>query len=267
MNRFYFIDSSGIMARDRFFGVGLLVIRNVGDMIDKLAKNWQSAYRTVKENKQQKIKMLTNEEKFEEVIRMLESNGHFEMKFDNMRKTTEPFYEKMFDIFLSDQENRFSAMVIDRNNSSFTNNHIHDTWENYTEYTATLTAREMKNLPDDNACIVVDEITKPRNKPLSLENDILSKLRTETTQDQAIKFDNIFGALSIESHSNMLMQLTDVLLGAVMYDLKKKNGLTSQKMEDKKEALVAKMRQTFGVASLAENFTHTSLAYFSVFDK
>jgi len=266
MNRFCFIDSSGILAQDRFFGVGLLVIKNVGDMIDKLAKNWQPAYSTSKNNKKLHLQKLITAGKKDEVIKILENSGHFEMKFDNLRKSTEPFYKKMFDIFLSDQENRFSAMLIDKNNPSFNNGNTHDAWENYTDYTANLIAKEMLNLSDDNMCIIVDEITKPSNKPLSLENTILSKLRDESIANPQIKFDNVFGVLSIESHSNMLMQLTDVLLGSVMYDFKKQNKMTSTLTENRKDDLVDKIRQTFAVDTLAQNFEHTTQAYFKVFE-
>lgn len=266
MNRFCFIDSSGILAQDRFFGVGLLVIRNVGDMIDKLVKNSQPAYSTSKNNKKLHIDKLLAAGEKDEVIRILESNGHFEMKFDNLRKSTEPYYKKMVDIFLSDQENRFSAMLIDKNNPAFSGGDTHDAWESYTNYTAILTAKEMLNLPDDNMCVVVDEISKPSNKPLSLENTILSKLRDETIKNPVMKFDNVFGVLSIESHSNMLMQLTDVLLGAVMYDFKKNSRMTSRRTESRKDNFVDKLRQTFTVDTLAQNFEHTTQAYFKVFE-
>ena len=104
MNRFCFVDSSGILAQDRFFGVGLLVIRNVGDTIDKLVKNWQPAYNTSKNSKKLHIDRLIATGNQGEAIKILKSNGHFEMKFDNLRRSTEPFYKKMFDVFLSDQE-------------------------------------------------------------------------------------------------------------------------------------------------------------------
>ena len=266
MNRFCFIDSSGILAKDRFFGVGLLVIRNVGDMIDKLVKNWQPAYSISKNNKKLHLGKLIAAGKQDEVIKILENTGHFEMKFDNLRKSTEPFYKKMFDIFLSDQENRFSAMLIDKDNPLFNSGNTHDAWENYTSYTAKLTAKEMTNLPNDNMCIIVDEISKPSNKPLSLENTILSKVRDEIINNSAIKFDNVFGVLSIESHSNMLMQLADILLGAVMYDFKKKNKMTSQLTEKRKDDFVDKIRQTFTIDTLAQNFEHTAQAYFKVFE-
>lgn len=267
MNRFSFIDSSGILARDRFFGVGLLVVRNVGDMIDKLVKNWQPAFSASQNNKNLHIEKLVVAGNKDEAIKILAANGHFEMKFDNLRKSTEPFYKKMVDIFLSDKENRFSAMLIDKNNPSFNNTNTHDAWENYSSYAAGLIAKEMAILTDDNICIIVDEISRPHNKPLSLEDTIFSKLRDETINNPNVKFDRIFGILSIESHSNMLMQLTDVLLGAVMYDFKKKNGMTSKLTEKRKDSLVDKLRQTFGVNTLAKSFEHTAQAYFRVLEE
>ena len=266
MNRFCFVDSSGILAQDRFFGVGLLVIRNVGDTIDKLVKNWQPAYNTSKNSKKLHIDRLIATGNQGEAIKILKSNGHFEMKFDNLRRSTEPFYKKMFDVFLSDQENRFSAMIIDKNSPSFNSSDTHDAWENYTSYTAKLIAKEIASLSNDNMCIIVDEISKPSNKHLSLENTILSKLRDEAISNPIVKFDNVFGVLSIESHSNLLMQLTDVLLGAVMYDFKKKNGMTSRLTEKRKDDFVDKIRQTFTIDTLAKNFEHTAQAYFKVFE-
>ena len=267
MNRFCFTDSSGILAQDRFFGVGLLVVRNVGDMIDKLAKNWQPAYNTVQNNKRRHIDLLIASGSETEAIRILRKNNHFEMKSDNLRKSVETYYKKMIDIFLSDQENRFSAMVIDKTRPTFNNHDNHDAWEDYTAYTAKLIAKEMENIPEDNLCVVVDEITKPHNKALSLENTIFSKLREETINHTEVHFDNIFGVLSIESHSNMLMQLSDVLLGAVMYDFKKEAGLNSERTENRKEDFVDNIRQTFNVGTLAQNFEHTTQVYFKVFEE
>src|SRR3990167_7649051 len=116
MNRFGFIDSSGIIKKDKFFGTGLLVVKNVGDMVDKLAKNCQPAYSVVKTNKDRALANLLHAGKQNEVIHILQNSKRFEMKFDNIRPTTEMYYKRMVDIFLSDPDNRFSAMVIDREN-------------------------------------------------------------------------------------------------------------------------------------------------------
>jgi hypothetical protein len=266
MKMFCFSDSSGILASDRFFGVGLLVVKNVGDLGDKLCKNSQPVKELVKTSKNQRIDKLLEEKKYEEAIKILRGNYRFEMKFDTIGgKKTLPFYERMVDIFLSDSSNRFSVMIIDKQNPKFNCECVSDSWETYTKYIALLVAREMKNLPLDNLCIVVDEITKPHTKPLSLEDTIMSKIREEVAKDTSLNFENIFGAFSIESHSSLPMQLCDVLLGAVMYDYKKKHGLSSEKTSLKKETFVQKIRSSIGVSTLAEEFVvNDTKAYFEV---
>ena len=266
MNKFCFIDSSGIMIKDPFFGTGLLVVKNVGDMADKLNKNSQPAKERTISAKRNAIDQLLAKGKKDEVITMLRNSTRFEMKFDNILPASESYYERMIDIFFSDNENRFSAMIVNKENPKFDGNGVGDAWETYSKYAASLVVKEMGNLPEDQLCVVVDEITRPRSKPLSLEDTILSKIRTEVTASTSLNLSQIFGALSIESHSNFLMQLTDLLLGAVMYDYKKKAGLVSPQMERRKEPFVNKLRSTLHVASLAQNFADDSLAHFTVLE-
>lgn len=267
MNKFCFIDSSGIIKQDRFFGTGLLIVKNVGDMGDKLSKNSQPAKQKVQQSKNEKIENLLSHGKKDEVIQILRNSTKFEMKFDTVRPSTQMYYERMIDVFLSDKDNRFSAMIIDKHKAGFNEKEIEDTWETYTKYAAMLIVKEMKNLPDDSLCIVVDEISRPRNKPLSLEDTLLSKVRTEVLKDSALNFDSLFGAFSIESHSNFLMQLSDLLLGAVMYDYKKRFDMVSPAMEKKKEILVKKLRDTFKVKTLAQDFTENTHVHFHVFER
>lgn len=267
MKRFGFTDSSGILKSDQLFGVGLLVLKNVGDIGDKLHKNSQPAKARVKEAKNKRIALLEGEGKQGEIIDMLKNSHHFEMKFDNIgSKTTLPYYEKMVDIFLSDTENRFSVMIVDKQNPQFDQDGIGDAWETYTKYIAMLVIREMKDLPTDEFCLIVDEISKPQKKPLSLEDSIMSRIREEVSKDPELDFNKIYGAFAIESHSSLPMQLCDTLLGAVMYDYKKKFNLVSEKTEKKKEQFVQKVRSLLQVDTLAQEFSANSKAHFKVIE-
>jgi len=266
MPRFCFIDSSGIMKEDQIFGTGLLIVKNVGDMADKLNKNSQPAKELAKLSKDKKVEELVASGHSDEAIRLLRNSKRFEMKFDNVSSPKRVFYERMIDIFLSDKDNRFSAMVVNKQHPAFDTNGVEDAWETYTKYAASLVVQEMKNLPDEPFCIIVDEITRPRNKPLSLEDTLLSKIRNEVSKDESLDINRVFGALSIESHSNFPMQLCDLLIGAVMYDFKKKLGLVSQGMENKKDWLVEKLRSSYRVDHLAQDFTNDTFGHFHVFE-
>ncbi len=174
----------------------------------------------------------------------------------------------MIEIFFSSSENRFAAMIVDKENPSFDANRINDSWDAYTGFSASLVLREMRNFKHDGICLVVDEITKPNSKALPLEDELVRKLTHKiknSEKDLEISCDNVYGAISIESHSNQLMQLNDVLLGLVMYDFKKKAGLISQKVEKKKERLVEEVRNKLTIDTLAQDFTKHSPSYFSVF--
>ncbi len=268
MKRFGFIDSSGIINQDRFFTTGFLLISNVGEISNLLCKNYQSALNTVKANKAAVISRLIAEGKQAEVIRILDNSKRFEMKFDNIKPSTLPFYVKMIEIFFSDKSNRFSAMVVDKNSPSFDARYAGDSWEAYTSYSASLAVRELGNLRGDAFCIIVDEITKPKCKAHPLEMTILDKIRRQITYRKlrGIKPESIFGVLSIESHSNMLMQLSDVLLGAVAYEYKKRYGLSSSKIMRRKEPLLQVIRNSLNLPDLAHEFTMHSPLYFSVFE-
>jgi len=63
MRRFCFTDSSGILKSDRFFGTGLLIVKNVGDLGDKLYKNGQPAKALVKGAKNRRIDALLSQGK------------------------------------------------------------------------------------------------------------------------------------------------------------------------------------------------------------
>lgn len=267
MRTYAFADSSGILKRDRFFGTGLLVVKNVGDLGDKLCKNSQKPREILRLAKSDQVAALVAAGRSDEAIRMLSGSYRFEMKFDTVgNKKILPYYERMIDIFLADPDNRFSAMVIDKQNGSFDHTAMGDSWETYTKYVAMLTVREMRNMPGNEICLVVDEISRPNTQPLSLEDTIMSKIRQEASKYSEIDFEKVFGAFSIESHSSFPMQLCDILMGSVMYDYKKREGLNTVKTEAKKEVFVSKLRSALGVTTLANEFTEASKAYFSVFE-
>jgi hypothetical protein len=267
MNNFYFIDSSGIINQDRFFGIGLLIVKaeNVGKMVHELCRNYQKALAMVKSKKDKVLGDLISAGKQDEVIKILQTSRRFEMKFDNLKPSVASYYEVMIDQFFSEASNRFSVMIIDKLDPSFNVKYVGDVWDAYTNCTATLIVKEMAILKKKRMCAIVDEITKPSSKPLPLENTILKAVDI-MLKKYNIDTNDVFGAISVESHSNILMQLADVLLGAVMYDYKKKNGLTSKNVQRKKEIVVNKIRKQLGVADMSHDFSFQKPVSFSVIE-
>jgi len=262
-----FIDASGTFdSKDRFFGVGMLILSDVGEITDKLQIIYQRVMAISQRNRERALQNFIDKGDYQSAILMLKKSYHFELKFDRITPIKIRYYKEMMRLFLSNPNFRFSAMVIDKNKRGYNANFFTTTWEAYTSYVATLVVNEFKNLPNHEMFIVLDQINKPKNALLPLEDTILEKIKKRCLKFNQNKICKVVNALRIESHSNLLMQLTDVLLGAVMFDFKDKAGLISQKLKRKKEEVVKELRNGLGVDSLANNFTKHKPVYFHVWE-
>ncbi len=197
---------------------------------------------------------------------MIKRAYHFELKFDRISSVKISQYKEMIRLFLSNSEHRFSAMIIDKQKAGYDDNFFSTTWDAYTSYVATLVVNELGNMPNKEMILVLDQINKPRTAALSLEDTILNKIHKRCSKYQGKQICRVANAFRIESHSNLLMQLTDVLLGAVMFDFKDKARLITQKLKMKKEEVVKELRNNFGVTSLANTFTKHKPTYFHVWE-
>lgn len=262
-----FIDASGTFdPKDRFFGVGMLTLRNTGEITDKLHIIYQRVLAISQMNRDKALQILIDKGDFQSAISMLKKTYHFELKFDRISPTKIPNYKEIIQLCLNNPEVRFSSMVIDKQKPGYDNNFFSTTWDAYTSYVATLVCNELINIPDEEMILVLDQINKPKTAPLPLEDTVLEKIQKRTAKYKGKKFCTIINAFRVESHSNLLMQLTDVLLGAVMFDFKDKAGLVTEKLRTKKEEVVKELRNGLNVDSLAKNFTKHKPIYFHVFE-
>lgn len=262
-----FIDASGTFnPKDRFFGVGMFTLKDTGEITDKLHIIYQRVLAISQMNRDKTLQGLVHRGDFQSAISMLKRAYHFELKFDRISSTKIPNYKEMIRLCLNNPEARFSCMVIDKQKSGYDDNFFSTTWDAYTSYVATLVNNELINLPDKEMILVLDQINKPRSASKSLEDTILEKIQKRTIKYQGGKICQIVNAFRIESHSNLLMQLTDVLLGAVMFDFKDKVGLISPKLKLKKEEVVKELRDGLNISSLALTFTKHTPIYFHVWE-
>lgn len=262
-----FIDASGTFdPKDRFFGVGMLTLRDTGEITDKLHIIYQRVLAISQANRDKTLQNFINKGNYQNAILMLKKTYHFELKFDRISPIKIPNYKEMIRLFLGDPELRFSVMVIDKQKPGYDDNFFSTTWDAYTSYVATLVTNELVNLPKEEMVLVLDEINKPKTARLSLEDTILEKIQKRCAKYNQRELCKIVNAFRVESHSNLLMQLTDVLLGAVMFDFKDKVGLISSKLKTKKEEVVKELRNGLNIDSLAGTFTKHKPVYFHVWE-
>lgn len=263
-----FIDASGNFDEvDRFFGVGMLTVENPGPLTDKLQLVFQRTLAISQSYRDQRLQGLISASKFQEAILMLKKTKRFELKYDRISPVKFAQYKEMIRIFLNSEQCRFSCMVIDRKSPEYNSKFFSTMWDTYTSYISTLVVPELCNFPNSKMFLVLDEVPKPKTSQLSLEETVIAKVEKRVLARQQSKgLAKINGAIRIESHSNLLMQLTDVLLGCTMFEFKKKAGLVSENLKKQKEEVVKELLKGLNKSTLSGTFTEHKPVYFHVWE-
>lgn len=135
-------------------------------------------------------------------------------------------------------------------------------WDTYIHRAAMLFANNIKNIVPCNVCILADDLTRPKEIRKTFEKSLKDAVNNRLS---SMNIDNsIFGVARLESHSSLMLQIVDILLGAVMYDFKKEQGLISEKLSERQEIVVKEVRKKLITDSLSLNKTWHSPNYFSV---
>jgi hypothetical protein len=150
-----------------------------------------------------------------------------EMKWSSISKSQYPFYNKLIDYFFSNDELNFRAIIIDKsklNHKAY--NQDHNTFYDKMYYQLL----NKKIYPDCHYNIYLDikdthSYVKARSLKKYLERD----------------YNNIRNLQIIRSYESELMQLSDVLMGAINYKLRGLNKVTAKNnIIDKIEKLRSK---------------------------
>ena len=136
--------------------------------------------------------------------------------------------------------------------------------EIYIQQAAMRIANNIKHISPCQLCVLADDLTRPSDIKKSFERFLADAISYRLKKRNAL--DKIFGVSRLESHSSLLLQVVDILLGCVMFDYKKRSGLISEKLAARQEVVVEKLREKLGVKSLAQNKTYHKPNYFFVWE-
>lgn len=260
-NYFAFIDESGNSNQERFFGLGLLLINDeIGEFYDSMKSFYDKIFENAKLIKNNRIKILQEQGEIGQISKIANSGKRFELKFSYINFSNNLIYKELINNYFNFPNIRFCALIIDRENQALLSDL--EPWDTYIYRAAMLLANNIKNIHPCKVCVLADDLTKPKEVrktfEISLKDNINKRL---------IKIginDSIFGVARLESHASLLLQIVDVLLGAVMYDFKNESGLISEKLSKRQENVVRAIKQKLGVKSLTLNNTYHAPNYFSV---
>lgn len=267
-NYFAFIDESGNSSQERFFGLGLLIIDDeIGDFYDSMKSFYDKARDIARTQKLARIAELTKQGEYSQIAEIAKSTRKFELKFKYINSTNNTIYSSLIDKYLQFTKVRFCSLVIDRQEKNVSKSNrqtILNPWDVYIQQAAMLITNNIKNISPCVLCILADDLTKPSNIQKSFERSLADAISYRLNKSQMP--DSIFGVSRLESHSSLLLQIVDVLLGCVMYDYKKTVGLISDKLSEKQDLVVSNLRNKLSCANLAQNKTYHKPSYFSVWE-
>jgi hypothetical protein len=263
INYFAFIDESGNLSTERYFGLGMLLINEVGPLYDVIKPYYDKVRDIARIQKEKTVNDLLASRRYEELAVIAKSSKKFELKFKFVNFTNNIIYKEIINTYFRFPNCRFSAAIIDRQDPNFKPNEAFSSpWYMYMSYAAMLLASNINNLGECRICVLADDLTKSRNIQETFEQALVDKIYSRLKQDGIER--TIFNVARLESHSSLMLQLVDILLGCVMYDFKKKTGLIAKKLVQRQELVVAGVREILGRNKLSEHFTANQPSYFNV---
>lgn len=140
-----------------------------------------------------------------------------ELKWANLdRKIRFDIAREFFNVFLH-EDAKFNCIILNKSELDFNKHFNNNLYKVYQNFTIALLKLIVGKEPDEVIVLLADDYFTPDG------TEIEDKIK-KFVNDHYQKF-IIAGVCQIDSKASDLLQLTDLILGAIMYDLKKLDGL------------------------------------------
>ena len=241
----------------------MLLVEDVGSLYDAIKPFYDKARDIARAQKEKTVNDFLRSQKYGDLALIAKSTRHFELKFKMVNFTNNTVYAELVRTYFSFPECRFSAIVIDRKDPDFKPDEVFaNPWSMYMSYAAMLLAGNINNLDQCRVCVLADDLSKPKRIKESFEEALKRKIHQRIKDDGIER--RIFNVARLESHSSLMLQLVDILLGTVLYDFKKQKGVVGAKLAQRQEPVVSQLRQILDRESLASHFTSNKPSYFNI---
>lgn len=183
------MDETGLIHsdRDKFFAIGIIKCESPEKIYNRIRKIRQ------KYNYNEEVKW---------------ANLNRQIRFDVARE--------LFNIFLQ-EDAKFNCLILNKDELDFENHYGGNFSKAYRSFAITLLKLMIGKNPEEVLVVLADDYFTPAG--IDLEVTIKKFIN-----DHYQKF-VIAGACQINSKSSDILQLTDLILGAILYDLKKEKGI------------------------------------------
>ena len=237
-----FIDETGALsespARQPIYGIGALVIpdtKSITDNLYKLHFNFLSDRMEARGRIRRNVLSRADPPTLGEINRLMRSTRHHEYKFAEITRFNIEHYVELISAYFSFHEPQFHAVMLDRLDPAYSLSRWDgDIWRAYANIAGELLERQI----DRDVFAIVDLQGKPSDSPIYLEDVLCSAHRVK-------------GCLRATSDMSVYLQIVDILLGCVQFDMKDANGYyaaTSRRAAEKRD-LVSFVKGRLGLSA------------------
>lgn len=207
-----YLDETGLLTNsDRYFGLGLLTCLDINELHRRL------------------------------IVFRNKSNYHKEFKFTHIGTHNILYYKDLLKEFFTIPNCSFVAAVYDKSNIK-----IKDSDKAYNSYCGQIISDHIKMLETDKTSdyftLLADDISTPKHN--RFEKEIRNKVKAKLRRNA------INNIVRLESHAVTEIQLTDVLIGTVVYSYKVQMGLV-KKPQNAKIQLVKHLQKLLHINKLS----------------
>ncbi len=177
---------------------------------------------------------------------------HFydELKFNKLSKNNIEFAKFALDAFFDTKSINFYSYTTRKDSEYFKNNFKGDSWIAYERITLKLLDTALSN--KEILILLADHVTTPK------------RIRFEVNTKKNFNFSKkrlaLAGVCRFDSRSNDLLQIIDLLIGAITYDLKYQEGIVTGSKY--KIELVNFLKENLGMDTFAEGFKNRNFNAF-----
>ncbi len=170
-------------------------------------------------------------------------NFHDEMKFNKLSRRNIDFAKFAIDSFLDTKSIWFYSYTVDKDGSYFQRESNDNPWIAYEEISVRLAQSALS--PNEILMLLADHVTTPK--------DVHYEVGVKNTINRNAGRLAMAGVCRFDSRGNDLLQVVDLFIGAINYDLKMATGIVSKGDKNKKE-LVKFIKDNLGVKNFTEGF-------------
>jgi len=176
-----------------------------------------------------------------------------EMKFNKLSQKNIDFAKFAINALFDTRSVNFYSYSIDKEGSYFKKEFSNDPWYAYQEITIKL-LKDAALAPNEILILIADHVTVPRK--IRFEVDVKREI------NDSLKRLALAGVCRIDSKSNNLLQLVDLLIGAISYDFKIETGVIGKKGDKYKLELLKLFKENLGAESFISGFRNRNFNIF-----